>query len=59
MSKRNFKIWRGNKNKGNLTHYAVDVDKGMVVLDVIHKIQKLRKYIITLKTHKNTEYVVL
>ena len=39
MSKRNFKIWRGNKKGGALKDYAVDVEKGMVVLDVVHKVQ--------------------
>ena len=39
MSKRNFKIWRGDKNSGELQDYSVDIDKGMVVLDVVHKVQ--------------------
>ena len=39
MAKRNFKIWRGDKNSGKLIDYTVDVDKGMVVLDVVHKVQ--------------------
>ena len=39
MAKRNFKIWRGDKNSGKLIDYTVDVDKGMVLLDVVHKIQ--------------------
>jgi len=39
MPKRNFKIWRGDKNSGELQDYSVDIDKGMVVLDVVHKVQ--------------------
>ena len=39
MTKRNFKIWRGDKNLGELIDYEVDVDRGMVLLDVVHKIQ--------------------
>ena len=39
MAKRNFKIWRGDKNSGKLIDYTVDVDKGMVILDVVHKVQ--------------------
>jgi succinate dehydrogenase / fumarate reductase iron-sulfur subunit len=39
MPKRNFKIWRGDKNSGELQDYSIDIDKGMVVLDVVHKVQ--------------------
>ena len=39
MPKRNFKIWRGDKNLGELQDYSVDIDKGMVVLDVVHRVQ--------------------
>ena len=39
MSLRNFKIFRGNQQGGNMEDYKVEVDKGMVVLDVIHRIQ--------------------
>lgn len=39
MSLRNFKIFRGNQQSGNMEDYKVEVDKGMVVLDVIHRIQ--------------------
>ena len=35
MHKQYFKIWRGDKKKGALIDYAVDVEKGMVVLDVV------------------------
>jgi succinate dehydrogenase / fumarate reductase iron-sulfur subunit len=34
-----FKIWRGDRTTGELKDYATDVSEGMVVLDVIHKIQ--------------------
>ncbi|MEA1881047.1 MAG: succinate dehydrogenase/fumarate reductase iron-sulfur subunit [Candidatus Marinimicrobia bacterium] len=36
---RNFKVWRGNKESGEFVSYSVEVDKGMVVLDAIHRIQ--------------------
>ena len=39
MSVRLFKIFRGDKASGKMNDYNIDVDKGMVVLDVIHKIQ--------------------
>ena len=40
MSKRTFKIWRGTGEAGQLIEYAIEVDKGMVVLDVVHKVQE-------------------
>jgi succinate dehydrogenase / fumarate reductase iron-sulfur subunit len=39
MPKRNFRVWRGEEEKGELVDYSVEVDKGMVVLDVVHQIQ--------------------
>ena len=39
MALRNFKILRGDSNNSTMEHYEVEVDKGMVVLDVIHRIQ--------------------
>ena len=39
MSVRHFKIFRGDKTSGKMNDYKINVDKGMVVLDVIHKIQ--------------------
>jgi succinate dehydrogenase / fumarate reductase iron-sulfur subunit len=39
MSERNFKIWRGDTKGGDFVNYKVHVDEGMVVLDVIHRIQ--------------------
>ena len=39
MSKRMFKIWRGNAKGGEWKTYAVDVEEGMVVLDAILRIQ--------------------
>ena len=41
MNKRKFRIWKGNDKKGQLHDYAIEVEKGMVVLDVVHYIQKL------------------
>ena len=39
MALRNFKILRGDSKNSTMEHYEVEVDKGMVVLDVIHRIQ--------------------
>ena len=33
------RVWRGNKEKGELQNYQVDVAEGEVLLDVIHRIQ--------------------
>jgi succinate dehydrogenase iron-sulfur subunit len=35
-------VWRGTKDGGRFEPYTVPADEGMVVLDVIHKIQALR-----------------
>jgi succinate dehydrogenase / fumarate reductase iron-sulfur subunit len=37
--KRSFRIWRGNVDGGKFEVYEEDVDEGMVVLDMIHRIQ--------------------
>src|SRR5471030_592606 len=34
-----FKIWRGDEKDGKLVDYHTEVSEGMVVLDVVHKIQ--------------------
>jgi succinate dehydrogenase / fumarate reductase iron-sulfur subunit len=34
-----FRIWRGDAGGGKFTDYTTDVSEGMVVLDVVHKIQ--------------------
>jgi succinate dehydrogenase / fumarate reductase iron-sulfur subunit len=39
MSAVTFQIWRGDRNKGEFREYKTEVSEGMVVLDVIHKIQ--------------------
>jgi succinate dehydrogenase / fumarate reductase iron-sulfur subunit len=39
MSAVTFQIWRGDRNKGEFRDYKTEVTEGMVVLDVIHKIQ--------------------
>lgn len=39
MAKRQFRVWRGNAEGGDFKPYDVDVDQGMVVLDVLHRIQ--------------------
>ena len=36
------KVWRGDGEGGSFTEYIVPADEGMVVLDVIHRIQALR-----------------
>src|SRR3970282_258512 len=42
MAERQFKIWRGDSRGGDFVDYRVEIDEGMVVLDVIHKIQATR-----------------
>ncbi len=39
MSERAFRIWRGDARGGRFVEYKVEVDPGMVVLDVIHRVQ--------------------
>jgi succinate dehydrogenase / fumarate reductase, iron-sulfur subunit len=39
MSKRTFQIWRGDGKGGEFKSYQVEVDSGMVVLDVLFRIQ--------------------
>ena len=39
MSKRTFRIWRGDAKGGEFKAYEAEVDPGMVVLDVLHRIQ--------------------
>jgi succinate dehydrogenase / fumarate reductase iron-sulfur subunit len=39
MALRNFKIYRGDNEKGEMVDYQCEVTEGMVVLDVIHRIQ--------------------
>jgi succinate dehydrogenase / fumarate reductase iron-sulfur subunit len=39
MSKRTFKVWRGDASGGEFKTFEVAVDPGMVVLDVLHRIQ--------------------
>jgi succinate dehydrogenase / fumarate reductase iron-sulfur subunit len=39
MSERTFRVWRGDASGGGLHSYKVEVDTGMVVLDVLHRIQ--------------------
>ena len=38
-SKRKFRIWRGDADGGDFQHYEQEVSEGMVVLDVLHRIQ--------------------
>jgi succinate dehydrogenase / fumarate reductase, iron-sulfur subunit len=39
MSKRVFRIWRGDKEGGKFVDYEEEVSEGMVVLDMVHRIQ--------------------
>ena len=39
MSKATFRIWRGDEKGGELRDYPVETSEGMVVLDVVHRIQ--------------------
>ena len=39
MAKRSFKVWRGDAQGGEFKQFEVEVDSGMVVLDVLHRIQ--------------------
>ena len=39
MKERDFKIYRGDDERGELVSYKCNVSEGMVVLDVIHRIQ--------------------
>lgn len=34
-----FRVWRGDKDAGELANYEVEVNEGEVVLDVIHRLQ--------------------
>ncbi|MBA3523238.1 MAG: 2Fe-2S iron-sulfur cluster binding domain-containing protein, partial [Geodermatophilaceae bacterium] len=35
----NFRVWRGDATGGDLVDYAVEVNEGEVVLDIIHRLQ--------------------
>src|SRR6476659_4324443 len=39
MTKRTFRIWRGDNEGGDFVTYEEEVSEGMVVLDMIHRIQ--------------------
>ena len=39
MTTRKFQIYRGDNKNGELVNFETEVKEGMVVLDVIHKIQ--------------------
>src|ERR1051326_4488608 len=39
MSSATFSIWRGTAGEGKFIKYTTEISEGMVVLDVIHKIQ--------------------
>ncbi len=39
MTKRTLRVWRGDDTTGKFETYSTEVDEGMVVLDLIHKVQ--------------------
>ncbi len=39
MARRKFQIYKGDHKNGELVNYETEVNEGMVVLDVVHKIQ--------------------
>jgi succinate dehydrogenase / fumarate reductase iron-sulfur subunit len=39
MAKRVFRVWRGDTKGGDFKQFDIEVDPGMVVLDVLHRIQ--------------------
>ena len=39
MAQATFRIWRGDRESGQLTDYTTEVSEGMVVLDAVHQIQ--------------------
>ena len=39
MAEATFRIWRGEGDRGRFVDYGTEVTEGMVVLDVVHKIQ--------------------
>ncbi|MBL63973.1 MAG: succinate dehydrogenase/fumarate reductase iron-sulfur subunit [Opitutae bacterium] len=39
MAERTFRVWRGDAEGGEFKDYAVELDRGMVVLDALHLIQ--------------------
>ena len=41
-AKRKFRVWRGDSEGGDFCDYEQEVDEGMVVLDVLHRIQALQ-----------------
>ena len=40
MSERHFRVWRGTKDAGQFVDYKAEVQPGVVVLDMIHEIQR-------------------
>ena len=36
----NMRVWRGDEGGGELQDYAVEVNEGEVVLDIIHRLQQ-------------------
>ncbi len=42
MTEATLRVWRGDPDGGAFVEYTVPTDEGMVVLDVVHKVQELR-----------------
>ena len=41
MAERSIRVWRGDRTGGRFEEYTVEVDPGMVVLDLVHRVQTL------------------
>lgn len=39
MAERTLRVWRGDKDGGQFVEYRVEADHGMVVLDLVHRVQ--------------------
>ncbi|MEN0066528.1 MAG: succinate dehydrogenase/fumarate reductase iron-sulfur subunit [Myxococcota bacterium] len=39
MADRTLRVWRGDKDGGSFKEYTSEVDEGMVVLDLVHRVQ--------------------
>jgi succinate dehydrogenase / fumarate reductase, iron-sulfur subunit len=39
MAQTVFRVWRGDRNKGEFREYTAEISEGMVVLDAVHQIQ--------------------
>ena len=58
MPKVAFKIWRGEKGKGDFKQYDTDITEGMVVLDAVHQIQSEQANVGIVRTEKQMAHAV-